>query len=116
MTETAAEAAIDAIWKALDSSDSPTARIFRASRVLVSYYAQKETDVRVEAQVARNAERLDERYSGRSAFARRALRQREDFLRAKALDRVSSRWPDGCKVSFNELTSPDGEHVCDQAK
>lgn len=47
----------------------------------------KDADRRVKAQVARNNQRLNDRYSGASATARQALQSRERYLRDKALGR-----------------------------
>lgn len=46
-----------------------------------------DADRRVNAQVARNNERLNARYSETSASARQALESRERFLRARVLGR-----------------------------
>jgi len=46
-----------------------------------------EADRRVNAQVARNNERLNARYSSTSIAARQALESRERFLRDRALGR-----------------------------
>lgn len=47
----------------------------------------EEANRRVQAQVARNNQRLNDRYSGTSAAARQALQSRERVLRDRALGR-----------------------------
>ncbi|MFJ4997089.1 hypothetical protein ACIP5T_02985 [Microbacterium sp. NPDC088619] len=76
-----AEAVIDRIWQALDSSDNPNICVMRACRVLTEHFAQR----RVGEQVARNAERLEASHSGATEKSRRDLAQREQFLHERAL-------------------------------
>lgn len=52
----------------------------------ISSYS-RDADRRVQAQVARNNQRLNDRYSGSSVAARQALESRERFLRDRALGR-----------------------------